>query len=318
MKKLIIWAIILAGLAYGGAKLYLHNKVSDTMDVTVAMLSPFASIRYDGVASTMSGELTVDGVIVRIHGFRDEIFIDRIGIDTPSFLSLIELSDLVQMQADSFPKTFGFIVGGLRIPANADYYEMMYEATLKEHGASDATEAAAECTGKYGFSPRALAALGYREQVFSMNMSLRDLNSSYALDVLMSMEDMWDVDASVGLAGNLMTEMAKGLRYRPRLADLRLQFTDRSLNDRVEKYCRLRGLSAEETLKAQMDAFKYSGQYNGIEFDEFMLDPYAEFLAGKSTLEVTAQPNEPVAFSQIDLYKASDVPALLNLEASAR
>ena len=49
-----------------------------------------------------------------------------------------------------------------------------------------------------------------------------------------------------------------------------------------------------------------------------MLDPYKEFLKGKSTLVVTAKPNEPIAFSQIDLYKPSDVPALLNLAAAAR
>ena len=56
---------------------------------------------------------------------------------------------------------------------------------------------------------------------------------------------------------------------------------------------------------------------NGIEFDEYVLDPYKEFIGGKSTLVVTAKPNEPITISQIDLYKPSDVPALLNLEATA-
>ena len=66
-----------------------------------------------------------------------------------------------------------------------------------------------------------------------------------------------------------------------------------------------------------MDTFKFYGESNGIVFDEYMLEPYAEFLAGKSRIEITAKPNEPIALSQIDLYKASDVPALLNLEAKA-
>ena len=39
---------------------------------------------------------------------------------------------------------------------------------------------------------------------------------------------------------------------------------------------------------------------------------------GKSTLVITAQPTNPIAFSQIDLYSPSDVPALLNLAAVAR
>ena len=98
---------------------------------------------------------------------------------------------------------------------------------------------------------------------------------------------------------------------------MRLEMTDRSLNERVADYCARRGLSAEEILQAQLDAFKFIGVENGVEFDEYVLDPYLEFIGGKSTLIVTARPNEPVAMSQIDLYKPSDVPALLNLEATA-
>jgi hypothetical protein len=116
----------------------------------------------------------------------------------------------------------------------------------------------------------------------------------------------------------MMTEMAKGAKYQPRLRSMRVEVTDRSLNQRVTSYCEQRGLSAAETLHAQIESFKYVGESNGIEFDEYVLDPYKEFVLGKSTLVVTAQPSEPIAFSQIDLYKPSDVPALLNLAAIAR
>ena len=110
MKALIVWAIALGVLAYGGAKFYLHSKVSEAMDTVVLMMSPFARVDYDGVASTMTGELTVEGVTIRIEGFRDEIRIDRIGIDTPSFFALLDLSDKMKMQGDSMPEYFVFLV----------------------------------------------------------------------------------------------------------------------------------------------------------------------------------------------------------------
>ena len=318
MKKLVVWVFLLGVAAYGGAKLYLHNEVSDAMDMMVMMVSPYASVQYDGVASTMSGELTVEGVTVRVKGFRDELYIDRIGINTPNFFSLLELSDLMTLQGNSMPEYFGFIVEGLRIPVDADYFQKVYELTREEHGAPDAREAAAECAGKYGFSPQTLAALGYKEQVFSMSMKVRDQESKYTLDMLVNMDDMWDLDANISLSGNIMVEMSKGVQYRPRLGALSLEFTDQSLNERVVKYCGKRGLSPEETLQAQMDAFKYSGQSNGIEFDKLILEPYQAFLEGKSKLVITARPSKPIAFSQIDLYKPSDVPALLRLEAIAQ
>jgi hypothetical protein len=318
MKNFVIWVILMGAVGYGGAKLYLHNEVSNAMDLAVIMMSPYADVEYDGVGSTLSGELTVDGMRIRVDGFRDDIYIERIGIDTPSFFSLLELSDLAKMQSDNMPEYFGFLIEGLRIPAHADYYEELYAFALEARGIADASSPAIECTGKYGFSPKALTALGYQDQIMSMSMIVRDDESRFSLDMKISMDDMWDMDASVSLAGNIMTELAKGAMYRPKLRDMRVEFTDRSLNQRVTKYCEQRGLTAAETLRAQIDSFKFVGESNGIEFDQYMLDPYKEFLLGKSTLIVTARPSNPVAFSQIDLYKPSDVPALLNLAAVAR
>jgi len=288
------------------------------MDMAVLMMSPYADVEYDGVASTLSGELTVDGVRVRIDGFRDSLYIDRIGIDTPSFLSLIELGDLPKSQGEGLPEYFGFLMEGLRIPANADYYQTLYDLALEAQGVEDASSPAIECTGKYGFSPKALNALGYRDQTISVAMTVRDDETRYSFDMQVSMDEMWDMDASFSMAGNIVTEMSKGTMYRPKLRDMRVELKDRSLVQRVAKYCGQRGLSEEETLRAQVDSFKFFGESNGIEFDEYMLDPYIEFLGGKSTLVVTARPSEPIAFSQIDLYKPSDVPALLNLAAIAQ
>jgi len=318
MKNFIIWAILIGVLGYGGAKLYLHSEVGDAMDTAVIMMSPYAKVEYEGVGSTLSGELTVDGVRVRVDGFRDELYIERIGIDTPSFFSLLELSDLAKMRSEGMPEYFGFLIEGLRIPANADYYEQLYAFALEVRGIEDATSAANECTGKYGFSPQALAALGYQDQVMSMMMTVRDEKSRFSIDMQVGMDEMWDMDVSVALVGNIMTEMAKGATYQPKLRQMRVEVTDRSLNQRITEYCEQRGLSAADTLRAQIDSFKYVGESNGIEFDQYLLDPFKEFILGKSTLVITAQPSEPVAFSQIDLYKPSDVPALLNLAAIAR
>jgi len=318
MKNFIIWVILIAALGYGGAKFYLHSEVSDAMDMAVLMMSPYANVEYDGVGSTLSGELTVDGVRIRIDGDSDDLTIDRIGIDTPSFLSLISLSDLSSKGPDAMPKYIGFLIEGMRIPANADYYKDFYEFSLVAQGAENADSAAAECTGRYGFSPAALSALGYQDQVMSMYMGIHDEESRYSIDMQVSMDDMWDMDASVALAGNMVLEMMKGKAYKPRLGSMRIEFTDRSLNGRVSEYCERRGLTAAETLHAQIESLQVFGESNGIEFDQYMIDPYKEFVLGKSTLVITAQPSNPVAFSQIDLYKPSDVPALLNLAAVAR
>ncbi|MEJ2128892.1 MAG: hypothetical protein P8X81_08600 [Woeseiaceae bacterium] len=318
MKNFFIWIILLAVVGYGGAKLYMHNEVGEAVDMAVLQMAPFADVEYDGVASTLSGELTVEGVRVRVNGYSDYLTIDRIGIDTPSFLSLISLSDLSSQGPDAMPEYIGFLVEGLRIPSNADYFRDLYEFSLAARAGQAELAAADECTGKYGFSPSTLSALGYANQDIDMYMVLRDEETRYSVDVEMSMADMWDVDASIEMDGNMIAEMSKGLMYQPRLRSMHIEFTDQSLNDRVASYCRSQGLSDADVIRAQVESFKYVGASSGIEFDQYIIDPYKEFLLGKSTLVVTAKPTEPVAFSQIDLYAPSDVPALLNLAAVAR
>lgn len=318
MKNFIIWAILLGVVGYGGAKLYMHNEVSKTMDMAVLQLSPVANVEYDGVASTLSGELSVEGVRVRVNGYSDYLTFDRIGIDTPSFFSLLSLTDLGSKGPDAMPEYIGFLIEGMRIPSDADYYQDIYEFSLTAREATDPESAAAECTGKYGFSPTALSALGYQDQVMDMYMAVRDEDTRYSIDVDITMADMWDLDASVDLEGNMIAEMAKGIAYQPRLRSMHIEFTDRSLNGRVAKYCEQRGLSPADSMRAQIDSLKLFGESTGIEFDQYIIDPYREFLMGKSTLVITAQPTNPIAFSQIDLYSPSDVPALLNLAAVAR
>lgn len=317
MKKLIIWVVILAGLGYGGAKFYLHNEVADSMDMAVLLMSPYADVEYSGVRSTMSGELTIEGIRINFHDYRDDLVIDRVGIDTPSFLSLVKMSDYMSMRGKSLPESFGILVEGVHLKTDADFYEKIHGYGAALRGADQVQDAGSMCSGKYGFPPEALQALGYSEQVFSMKMTVRNRGRDFGLEVSTGIEDMWEADAQLTLAGDLLNEMMKGASYRPRLSHLTIDYTDRSLNSRVRKFCKSLGLSDEQVLQAQMDAFKFYGESNGIVFDEYLLEPYMDFLKGKERIVITANPNEPIAMSQIDLYKASDVPALLNLEAQA-
>jgi len=320
VKNAIIFVLVLVGLVFAGTKWHMHRKVGDSVDIAVLMMAPFVEITYEGVSSTLSGKLTVDGVRARVVGFNDEIVIDRMGIDTPNFLSLLRLVDIASNPGavtSDMPEYFGFIAEGVRMPVNADYFREIYQMKLAVLGVEDSDDAAVECVGKYGFSPAALTGLGYSEQVVSVAVIFRQKDSRFVLEISSSADQMWEIDAEMTLVGDMVTEIVKGSGYRPRMSDLRIAYTDRSLNDRVKKYCASRGLTDDEIFAAQMDAFEFMGRANGIVFDEYMIGPYEEFLGGKTSLVITAKPSEPVTLSQLKLYKPSDVPALLDLSATA-
>lgn len=314
MKKLIVFVLLIGSCGYFAAKFYLHYRVSSGLDDVLVMAAPFADIQYDGVSSTMSGELSIDGITVHMSEFRDPLYIDKLSIITPGFFFLLNLVELGQPGEDfEIPDTFGFAVDGVRASTSADYVRKIYDLGQARIGAADAEEVAAVCTGKYGFTPKTLQQLGYRDLVMSMRIAYRQDDRNLIVDVSAGVEDMYDIDMTVKLADRLTPETLMRGNYRPRLTEGRLEYRDLSLNERTAKLCARQGLSENEILLAQLDAFTASGLENGLEFDDYVIGPYKEFLAGHSTFVLTAKPSEPVTLTQIDLYKPSDVPALLNL-----
>lgn len=318
MKNLIVVTLLLGALVFGASKWLLHRSVESGVDDVVTAMSPFARVDYDGVSSTMGGRLTIDSIEVQAVDMNDTISIDRLGVDTPSYFALMGLADIgtkLESGQKAIPEYIGFIVENIRVQVDADYFKKLHNGVQKVATAADAAEPAAVCTGKYGFSPETLQELGYAEQVVSASVYLRHDTSSYSLSVRSSVDNMWVVDIELTMAGNMMAELMKGPRARPKLRELRIEYTDDSLNERVFNYCRRLGMTNEEIIAAQLDKLGYFGSSMGIEFDEYVIDPYTQFLDGKSTLVVTAKPVEPVSLSQINLYKPSDVPALLDLSA---
>ena len=314
MKNLIVLALVTGVFGYFGAKFYLHHSVSSGLDDALLMASPFADIQYTGVSSTMSGELSIDGIKVRMSGFDDPLYIDKLSIITPGFFYLLKLNDLGQSGPDfEIPDTFGFSADGMRASTSADYVRKIYDLGMEQTNASDLEDVAAVCAGKYGFSPETLRELGYNNLIVSMRIAYRQDDKNLFVDVNADVEDMYGIDMTVKLADRLTPETLMRGNYRPRLSEGRLEYVDYSLNSRTAKLCAQAGLSDSEIQMAQLDAFSASGLENGIEFDEYVVEPFKEFLNGKSTFIITAKPNEPINLSQIDLYKPSDVPALLNL-----
>lgn len=317
MKKLLLLVVLVAALAYGGATWTLHSKVGDSMDNLVMLASPFAKIEYGGIRSTLGGELTIEDVTIDFNDFSDNLEIKRVGIDTEHFLALMELNEFLSMQSRDVPDYFGFIVDGVRLPANADYFREAFRLVEEAAGESYPDDPAARCSGQAGLSPELLADLGYSEQVFSVRMGFRRGAGGVNVNVTTRFEDMWDANIDLVVAGDVSPASLAAQAYKPRMSSMRLEYKDLSFNERVRQNCRKQGLGEEEIMAAQLEAFRQFGIANGVEFDEYVIEPYTEFLKGKSTLVITASPNEPVALSQIDLYRPSDVPALLQLEATA-
>lgn len=318
MKNLMVLVLIVGGCGYFGAKFYLHYRVSSGLDDALVMAAPIADIQYRGVSSTMSGKLSIVGITARMADFSDPLYIDKLSLITPGFFYLLKLDELGQSGTDfELPDSLGFSVEGVRASSSADYVRRFFSMGLEQSGAVDAEEAAAVCAGKYGLAPETLQQLGYDDLVMGLRIAYRQDDHNLFVDASTDVEDMYEFDMTVKLADRLTPESLRRGNYKPRMVEGRFEFLDRSLNERTARLCARKGLSDGEIELAHIDALLASGLEIGIEFDDYVIGPYKEFLAGKSTFILTAKPSEPINLSQINLYKPSDVPALLNLSGEA-
>ena len=181
MRTIVIAVAAVALLAYGGAKFYLLYKTDRAMEQAVEQLAPFAEVRYGGVSSTMTGELQIDDISLRITGFRDTISIGSLGLDTPSMLSFFEIGKLLRQEGGELPEYFGVFAEDVAIGSNADYYKRLYWEYKKAMDRPDFDEPGVKCVGKYGiFSPKTLSAMGYSAQVVSYAVTLRQGDRRHA------------------------------------------------------------------------------------------------------------------------------------------
>ena len=314
MKNLVVTVILVGVLGYFGAKFYLHHEVSSNLDAALAMAQPFADIQYDGVSSTMSGELSINGINARFGNFTDRLEIDKVSIITPGFLYLLNMGDMAGSEPE-LPDSFGFTIEGMRADVSDDFMKALARANREAGPKMDEDDTAGECVGKYGFSMETLRRLGYNDLVINLSMGYEQGNGNLLFEMWTDIEDMYGIKVEMTLAGTLTPQLIASRMYKPRLVDARIEYEDYSLIERTRALCKRQGLSEDDIIVAEMDAFQAAGLEGGVAFDEYVMVPYQKFLAGGSKFILTAKPNEPIGLSQIDLYKPEDVPALLNLSA---
>jgi len=257
----------------------------------------------------LSGELRVENVTIRMPQFDDAVTIESVGLQTPGFLFLLGFDEgKLEM-----PERLGVALTGVRVRADSDF--------MRELGAVAAARGAEltpadRCAASYGFTPATLQQLGYHELVVDFDLSFRREAAQVVVNFGADVEEMYDVDVEVTLAGiSDPTELARGAR--PLLVAGRIDYVDQSLNGRIMKYCTELEVTPEDVIAAQLRDAHTLARENGMELDELIIQPYTDFLLGKQRFTLIAQPPKPVDLTQLRLYKPSDVPNLLNLTAEA-
>jgi hypothetical protein len=306
--------VLAAAGSYFGAKLYIQHRVSDFLDMSLAQMRPVVDASYGTVTATLTGELRIDDVRARFGDFDDGIRADRVSIITPGFGYLWNLGRGRNLD---MPESLGIELTGVQVASDADFIRELARLRRMQLAGEQPLSPADTCVGTYGFAPETLKRLGYDELVADVRIAFRNDTGKFVLDVGTAVENMYDIDLSMTLSGFTdPTALARGVR--PLLVAARLDYVDRSLKSRVMKHCAEEyALTQDDVIAAELQAVRSIASENGMELDELIIEPYTQFLLHGQRFVLTSTPPQPVDLSRLGLYKASDVPNLLNLVAEA-
>ncbi len=313
MRNLVVATVVFAVAGYFGAKFYIQYKVARDIDTALNQMRPFVDVSYSNVVATLDGQLKIERVTARMAQFEDELHVDSINVLTPGFLFLLGFDN--EARDFEFPEQLGVELKGVRAAVDADFMAELEKARGPQAVTRELTTAE-HCASTYGMTAAALKKYGYYEMNADFRMVFRREADNVKMDLGAHIADMYDFDLTLTLSGIAdPTALARGAR--PLLVDARMDYVDRSLNDRILAHCAEQQVGPDEVIAAQIVEIETLARQSGMELDAMLIEPYTQFLRGKQRLTVTSQPSRPVDLTQIGLYKPSDVPNLLNLMAEA-
>lgn len=322
-KKLLIALPVAAAIAYAGASVYVQQRTADSVDQLIAMASPFATVSYDSVASTMTGELSITDVSVTLAGYDDALKIGSIGIKLPSFLDLVSLDDFGP--GKDFPESFEMFVDGVLVDSRHDYmaelFRQLERETAREHGGSVPTREAdprGHCANRYGLSARDLSELDLEAVGFSLRIGLRQLVDEVAFDTTFDIEDFQTMAMTARFRGDL-DAFSRGRVSRPELTGFEFISEDHSAMQRSLARCEALGVDRDVAKQVWVDYFLADLAEAGFVADERLIEPLRAGIEAEHTwFRVIGAPSGPVDLTRLNLYKPSDLPALLGVDLESR
>ena len=325
MKKLLLALPVVALVAYFGTKFLVQYRTAEAVDQLIVMASPFATINYDSVSSTMTGALSLTDVSVTINGYEDPLTIGAVGIKLPTFLDLLSLHEIGpgsrSANRGEFPDSVELFANDVVIDADHDYMEaifrQVYEEVASEHDGRVPTredDPQGHCVNRYGFSALDLYEMDLDEIEFSLRFGLRQLADEFAFDTRFDIDEFQTIAITARFQGDLGS-MSRGRASPPGLTGFELISEDHSAMQRTLARCEALGVDRATAKALMVDDLLTDLEAAGFVADERLIEPLRAGIEAEHTwFRVSGNPSRPVDLGRIGLYKASDLPALFGVD----
>jgi hypothetical protein len=276
----VLLGLVAAGLlAYGGAKGYAWWRVKDNLDALARSVRPFVELRYDGIATELSGAVEVSGVQLTPAGFTEPIRVAAVRIETDDPLFLFRGFSDVQREP---PERVAMRLRRARIPLQGEYADL----------AAAGPDGADACAIGGMPKPELLTALGMEalELDVGVDYALRHADGRVVIGMTYATAGVDSTVASIELAG-----VGRGSNPTLRRGDITYT-PDAELAPRLVDYCaKQRGMDRETYIDASVDAAdRQLYQAEGIVLGPGLRDALQRYLRRPAEVRVALRPGVEV------------------------
>ena len=313
LKNLVVIALLVAGVTYGGIKGYIHYRVKKQVDRLVELATPFAYIEYGSIGSDLQGRVMINELVLYPRGVNDAVKADKLTVTTPGLAFLLTGSDAVKR--GEFPERMGLALRGARLNLNGRLAKMLEQAEAAQLGQQPREGIA--CGLSSHFVTAKYRELGLEELVFDTEFSFeRGVTASQlVLKMYYAIRDAEQAEFTITLDGFGSSLMSVAVA-RPQLGSVTMNFRpDAEFSRRTLEYCATKqGVDMQTFVNGLFE--QSDEQYMrdlGFVPGPGLRTAMKELMQHAGELSVVAQPTSNLDIKTVHLYKPEDWPDLFGL-----
>lgn len=315
LKYLLAGLIVAPLLAYGILKAYLYFQLDGIMTQLARQVSPFARLEYKDVATSLDGEASVHGIRLDLRGLGDTVEIEKVSYGTPNIWYL--LRDLGQVRNNRLPEKLTLAIEGLSLDLYGEITDR-FEAAVNGLNL-DLAGLTPLCGGRVFIGPREYRDMGYEAIVIDgkIGFEVDPVVETMLLHFNLGARDMGELQLRTligGLKGTGFDDRVHNPRP-PTVGPLKALYRDRGYQKKVVQFCAEHSeMTVPDYIAAEIEQEPaYFANAWGIVPGAGLRQAYGRFLSAPDSLEVSLEWPESATLTGLHLYKAADIPDLLQL-----
>lgn len=323
--RILIIIILLPVALYAATIGYLRYEVKNKAEKIVKSASPFATITYDSIYTSWSGDTVgLNDITIEPVMTQDVFHIGQVHLHAPHIGYFLDMNSSKNMvKPGDMPEKLGIKVSRLQFDLDSQLFSMIeqmqqQQAAIQRRGSSGADFSliqAMGCGDKEGFTTADYQQMGIGTVTMDVNFEVKNNKERDRLTAIMklSADGLGSGTIETGLDG--ISTMAPN-SYSGRIPDTTITYRDDGYYAMRNAYCAdLNNGTAEEYVDNNVAALSNA---IGSPLPEKAVSAYRQFMLNGGKLQASIKPNPNVPATNLQLYAPEDIIQMLGMDLTIR